>query len=184
VLNTSLMDGLSTDEATATGISTIADTWIHVSYVVQDGERNRALTIVKARGTGHSNQVRELVLSNAGVDLADVYTAQGKVLMGVARWEREQKELADSARFEVATRLKRSQLALAQAEAVARLRVVQAEIEAREAEIATLANAAGAASTVLDSDRSILLKMRHADKPSRALPPSEHRPKRDSNGAH
>ncbi|MBC8131803.1 MAG: AAA family ATPase, partial [Deltaproteobacteria bacterium] len=33
VVNTSLMDGLSTDEATATGISTIADTWIHVSYV-------------------------------------------------------------------------------------------------------------------------------------------------------
>ena len=37
----------------STGISTIADTWIHVSYVVQDGERNRALTIVKSRGTGH-----------------------------------------------------------------------------------------------------------------------------------
>jgi circadian clock protein KaiC len=67
VVNTSLMDGLSTDEATATGISTIADTWIHVSYVVQDGERNRALTIVKSRGTGHSNQVRELRLSDAGV---------------------------------------------------------------------------------------------------------------------
>lgn len=183
VINTSLMDGLSTDEATATGISTIADTWIHVSYVVQDGERNRALTIVKARGTGHSNQVRELVLSNGGVDLADVYTAQGKVLMGVARWEREQKELAEAARFEVATRLKRSQLHLAQAEAVARLRVVQAEIAAREAEIATLATAAGAASTILDSDRSVLLKMRHADKARRSVPPPEHRLKRHSNGA-
>ena len=37
VVNTSLMDGLATDEATATGISTIADTWIHLSYIVQDG---------------------------------------------------------------------------------------------------------------------------------------------------
>ncbi len=33
VINTSLLDGINTDEATATGISTLADTWIHVSYV-------------------------------------------------------------------------------------------------------------------------------------------------------
>lgn len=164
VVNTSLMNGLSTDEATATGISTIADTWIHVSYIVQDGERNRAITIVKSRGTGHSNQVRELVLSNEGVDLADVYTAQGKVLMGVARWEREQQELADAARVQVATSLKRSQLKLAQAEAAARLIVVQTEIDARNAEIATLVDAEGSMSKVLTSDKSILRKMRHADR--------------------
>ncbi len=84
VVNTSLMEGLKTDEATATGISTIADTWIHLSYVVQDGERNRALTIVKSRGTGHSNQVRELTLSDEGVTLTDVFMAQGKALMGRA----------------------------------------------------------------------------------------------------
>jgi hypothetical protein len=36
------MNGISIDEATVTGISTIADTWIHLSYIVQDGERNRA----------------------------------------------------------------------------------------------------------------------------------------------
>ena len=91
VVNTSLLEGINTDEATATGISTIADTWIHLSYVVHDGERNRALTIVKSRGTGHSNQVRELTLSDQGVTLTDVFIAQGKVLMGVARWEWEQR---------------------------------------------------------------------------------------------
>src|SRR6185295_11411666 len=69
-------------ESTDLQISTIADTWIHLSYLVLSGERNRALTIVKSRGTGHSNQVRELVLSNAGPMLADVYTAGGEVLMG------------------------------------------------------------------------------------------------------
>ncbi len=103
VINTSLMNGLSTDEATATGISTIADTWIHVSYVVHDGERNRALTIVTSRGTSHSNQVRELTLSDKGVTLTDVFVAQGKVLMGVARWEWEQGELATSRRIGVQT---------------------------------------------------------------------------------
>ncbi len=169
VVNTSLMDGLSTDEATATGISTIADTWIHVSYVVQDGERNRALTIVKSRGTGHSNQVRELTLSDSGVTLADVFVAQGKVLMGVARWEWEQEELASQQRTQVATELKRLQLQVAQAEATARLQVVQTEIDAREAEMAVLALATGSATRLIATDRAVLRKMRHADEEIGAL---------------
>jgi circadian clock protein KaiC len=163
VVNTSLMDGLSTDEATATGISTIADTWIHVSYVVQDGERNRALTIVKSRGAGHSNQVRELTLSNDGVTLTDVFVSQGKVLMGVARWEAEQEEQALAKRTHVAAELKRLQLQLLQAEAVARLQVVQTEMDARSAEIAVLADATGSASKLVRTDRAVLRKMRHAD---------------------
>jgi circadian clock protein KaiC len=163
VVNTSLSDGLSIDEATATGISTLADTWIHVSYVVQDGERNRALTIVKSRGTGHSNQVRELTLSDEGVSLTDVFVAQGKVLMGVARWEWEQEEQAKAHRIHVAAELKRLQLQLAQAEAAARLQVVQTEMEARSAEIAVLADATGSASKLVRTDRAVLRKMRHAD---------------------
>jgi circadian clock protein KaiC len=163
VVNTSLMDGLSTDEATATGISTIADTWIHVSYIVQDGERNRALTIVKSRGTGHSNQVRELSLSDDGVSLTDVFVAQGKVLMGVARWEWEQGEQAQAQRVHVAAELKRLQLQLAQAEAAARLQVVQTEMEARSAEIALLADATGSASKLVTTDQAVLRKMRYAD---------------------
>jgi circadian clock protein KaiC len=164
------MDGLSTDEATATGISTIADTWIHLSYVVQDGERNRALTIVKSRGTGHSNQVRELRLSNEGVSLTDVFVAQGKVLMGVARWEWEQEELAGTKRTKVAAELKRLQLELSQAEAAARLQVVQTEMEARSAEMALLADATGSASNLVKTDRAVLRKMRHADEDVRIGP--------------
>jgi circadian clock protein KaiC len=163
VVNTSLMDGLNTDEATTTGISTTADTWIHVSYVVQDGERNRALTIVKARGIGHSNQVRELTLSDDGVSLTDVFAAQGKVLMGVARWEWEQQEQAGKKRTLAASVLKRLQLQVAQAEAAARLQVVRTEMEARSAEIAVLADATGSASKLVKTDRAVLRKMRHAD---------------------
>ena len=168
VVNTSLEGGFTADEATATGISTIADTWIHVSYIVQDGERNRALTIVKSRGTGHSNQVRELTLSDEGVSLTDVFVAQGKVLMGVARWEWEQEEQATTKRTQVATDLKRLQLHLSQAEAAARLQVVQTEIEARNAEISLLADATGSASKLLRADRAMMRKMRHADDEVRA----------------
>jgi circadian clock protein KaiC len=168
-VNTSVMDGLSSDEATANGISTIADTWIHVSYLVQDGERNRALTIVKSRGSGHSNQVRELTLSDEGVSLTDVFVAQGKVLMGVARWEWEQEEQAGTKRIQVAAELKRLQLQLAQAEAAARLQVVQTEMEARSAEIALLADATGSATTLVRTDRAVLRRMRHADEDVRVV---------------
>jgi circadian clock protein KaiC len=182
VVNTSLMDGLSTDEATATGISTIADTWIHLSYVVQDGERNRALTIVKSRGTGHSNQVRELRLADDGVSLTDVFIAQGKVLMGVARWEWEQEELAGVKRTKVAAELKRLQLQLSQAEAAARLQVVQTEMEARSAEIAVLADATGSAYKLLKNDRAVLRRMRHADEDGRIHPGAGERTGAPMNG--
>lgn len=163
VVNTFLMEGPGTEEGTSTGISSSADTWIHVSYVVQDGERNRALTIVKSRGTGHSNQVRELTLADNGVSLTDDYIAQGEALMGVARWQREQEERAKAKRTHVAAELTRRQLQLEQAEAAARLQVIQTEMDARSAEIAVLADATGSATTLVRTDRAMLRKMRHAD---------------------
>ena len=90
VLCTSLLDqAVGNAELSESQISTIADTWLHVSYVARDGERNRALTIIKSRGTGHSNQVRELILGASGIDLVDVYVAEGEVLMGSARAQKE-----------------------------------------------------------------------------------------------
>ncbi|MEI7614367.1 MAG: circadian clock protein KaiC, partial [Betaproteobacteria bacterium] len=80
-------DALS--EGSSIQVSTVADTWIHISYAVCSGERNRALTIIKSRGTEHSNQVRELILSSDGITLANVYRADGEVLMGTARWQKE-----------------------------------------------------------------------------------------------
>lgn len=79
----------SEGEATLSRASTLADTWISLSYHVRGGERNRALSIVKSRGSAHSNQVRELVLSSDGVDLADVYQFGTEVLMGTARLHKE-----------------------------------------------------------------------------------------------
>lgn len=60
-----MLDSSEDQAATAAlGISTLADTWIHLFYLVQSGERNRALSVIKARGIKHSNQFRELVLTD------------------------------------------------------------------------------------------------------------------------
>jgi circadian clock protein KaiC len=90
VLFTSLLEGIDPHlETTALHVSTIADSWIQISYALLDGERNRALSIIKSRGSKHSKQLRELIFSDAGITLADPYTAGGQVLMGTLRLEKE-----------------------------------------------------------------------------------------------
>lgn len=139
LLCTSLLAESDTSIAgTPLGISTLADTWIHLSYQAQYGERNRALSIVKARGTGHSNQVRELILGRAGVSLREVYTAGGEVLMGTLRWEREMEEEAERQRVRAEIERRRQALKLAEAEAEARRRVIEREIEAQRTALAAL----------------------------------------------
>lgn len=111
VVCTSLVNGEDEfTETTSTQISTIADTWLHLAYLVHAGERNRTLTIVKSRGMQHSNQVRELVLGRDGVTLADVYTAGGEVLVGTARWEHEAKVREDEHRRTAERFARRAQL--------------------------------------------------------------------------
>jgi len=85
-------------ESTLGHVSTIADTWIALDYNVRAGERNRSLSVVKSRGTAHSNQQRELLLSDQGVDLADIYEYGTEVLMGTARAQKQSEERATSRR--------------------------------------------------------------------------------------
>ncbi len=135
-LCTSLNSPLETDqESTATEVSTIADTWIHLDYRPLGGERNRTLTIIKSRGTGHSNQVRELLLSNDGLTLAEVYAAGGEVLLGTARWEREEaeREKYESTRSAL-ERLER-EFSVSESELEAKIGLLQIELERKRAEL-------------------------------------------------
>lgn len=90
IVLTSLLDRNAGEaESSRSYVSTLCDSWIHLSYVVNGGERNRALTIVKSRGTAHSNQVGELLLNSDGISIAEAYTEDGAVLMGSLRWQKE-----------------------------------------------------------------------------------------------
>ena len=175
---TSLVAEEEMTEATTTQISTIADTWIHLAYVIHGGERNRTLTIVKSRGMKHSNQVRELLLSHDGVTLADVYTAGGTVLVGTARWEyeAEQRQAEQRQRAELARRRKAAEQE--EARIRAQIAALEAELAAHHLETSALADEDAAEQTRRRSDLAELLRLRHADvdterteavpKPSRA----------------
>lgn len=136
IVSTTLLDTLSAElESTSAGISTIADTWLHLSYVVSAGERNRALTIVKSRGMKHSNQVRELILANSGITLADVYTAGGEVLMGTLRWQREQQERRQRQAGEREDRRRRIESERQIRETELSIQALQQELEAQKAQL-------------------------------------------------
>ncbi len=150
-------------------ISTLADTWIQLSYLMQAGERNRGLSIIKSRGTAHSNQVRELILSDQGVTLADTYTAGGEVLMGTMRWEKESAERAASEVTEVAAKLKRVQLAAEEAELAVRAKSLQTVLVAKRVEKALLTRTTESRTNQLTRGRTAMRELRGADaaKPQR-----------------
>jgi circadian clock protein KaiC len=59
------------------GVSSLIDTWIVVREIEEEAgkRRIRGLYIVKSRGMGHSNDVRELILSDDGIELVPVDVA-------------------------------------------------------------------------------------------------------------
>jgi circadian clock protein KaiC len=141
---TSLLDEMSSQSEAGSPlqISTLADTWIHLNYLVQAGERNRGMSIIKSRGTAHSNQVRELILSDAGITVTDTYTAGGEVLMGTMRWEKESAERHASEVAAVAAKLTSVKLEAEEAELEARVRSLQVELAAKRTEKEVLARSA------------------------------------------
>lgn len=165
LLCTSLLDEMSnrTESGSPMQISALADTWIHLNYLVQAGERNRGLSIVKSRGTAHSNQVRELILSDAGVTLADTYTAGGEVLMGTLRWEKERAERVASEAAEAAAKLKRVRLDAEEAELEVRVKSLQTELVAKQVEKELLVRSTQSHEGELSRGRTQIKELRGAD---------------------
>jgi circadian clock protein KaiC len=151
-------------EGTSLEISTLSDTWIHLNYLVNAGERNRGLSIIKSRGTHHSNQVRELVLSDKGVTLADAYTASGEVLMGTLRWEKERAELLEQQEAEAMAKQKQGILDTEEAELEARLHVAQRQLDVKRAEKQAMTRLGLRRAEDLTHGRSRLHVLRGADK--------------------
>lgn len=139
-------------ESTPMQISTIADTWIHLNYLVHGGERNRGLTIVKSRGIGHSNQVRELILSKDGITLEDVYRSGGEVLMGTLRYEKERAGIMEQKVREAARQRHLLELENDAAELKARLDSLERELHFKHDQIKKTREQ----SDIDDSDREAL----------------------------
>jgi circadian clock protein KaiC len=85
VMFTALSLNTIVNEQTDEGVSSLVDAWILVRDIEFNGERNRGLYVMKSRGMKHSNQVREFVITDKGLNLIDVYLGPEGVLTGSAR---------------------------------------------------------------------------------------------------
>jgi len=148
-LFTSLTAGGSAIEATDVGVSSLMDTWILLRNLESGGERNRGLYVLKSRGMAHSNQVREFVLSHEGIQLIDVYTGPGGVLMGSERVNQESADAAEEERQKELLEERRQKMLRKHATLEAQIAALRAEIEQDR--------------TTFESDRAVATKRRKRD---------------------
>jgi circadian clock protein KaiC len=132
---TSLTSNENAPESSQVGISSLMDTWLLLRNVEFNGERNRTLFVLKSRGMAHSNQVREFVMSDNGINLVDVYLGTDRVLTGTARVAQEAMEQAQNEMRRLDHERKLRLLASKQATIAAQITALQAEAEAEAEEL-------------------------------------------------
>jgi len=130
-LFTSLTPGGSAPERTEVAISSMIDTWLLLSDNELGGERNRGLAILKSRGMAHSNQTREFLLTDHGVELRDVYIGAGTALTGSAR-------LTQAAQEQAAQMTRQQEVEHRQLQLERKRQVLEVQIAALRAEFAAL----------------------------------------------
>ena len=152
------------DEETSTvGISSLVDTWLLLRNIESDGERNRLLYVLKSRGTAHSNQVREFVLTDHGVELVDVYVGPAGVVTGSARLVQEAQERGAEQRRGEELRHRRRELRRGIVEAEAQLAVLQDDLAAERAELERIEARQQRQAADAEAERSVLAAQRWAD---------------------
>lgn len=97
-------------EPTEMHVSSLMDVWLILKNVEGNGERNRIFSIIKARGMAHSNQLREFILSDEGIQLLDLYKGTEGVLFGSARMAQESREAGEWLRRNEETERKKREL--------------------------------------------------------------------------
>lgn len=135
---TSLSSDPSRAEITDVGISSLIDTWLHLQSIEVGGERNRGLFVIKSRGMAHSNQIREFMLTDHGVELADVYVGSSGVLTGSARIAQEQREHGEAARHQRDLERREREVQRRREVLAAQIRALQLQQESEEEELRRL----------------------------------------------
>lgn len=126
---TSLTQGHVNLEQTENSVSSFADTWLLLRDFEVNGERNRLMYVLKSRGTHHSNQVREFIIDDNGINLVDVYLGPEGMLTGSAR-------VAAEARAKSTELVRKNAMATSKRELKHKRLAILAQIQSLNAELA------------------------------------------------
>lgn len=163
VIYTDLIRGDLISEKPEMFISSLIDTWILVRNFEYNGERNRGLTILKSRGMPHSNQIREFVMTDNGIELIDPYIGPAGVFMGSAKFAQEMKDKAEVLNARRNLDHKQMMLKEKQKELVAKIAALKAQYKAEGKELENTIEMARQNIGLEAKDRKMLASVRRAD---------------------
>jgi circadian clock protein KaiC len=154
----------SNNELTDMSISSLIDTWLLLRDIEIGGERNRGLYILKSRGMDHSNQIREFILTNNGIELLDVYVGPEGVLTGSARLSQESKNDAEQLLRKQEIERNKYSLELKRAAMEAQIVVLKSEFKETESEALKVIELEKAKTETFAVDKKNMAESRKADK--------------------
>lgn len=162
-LFTSLTQGGHALQQSEAGMSSLMDSWLLLQDYEGNGERNRVLYVLKARGMAHSNQVREFLISDHGIDVVDAYIGPSGVLTGSARAAQEALEKAAVLTGQQeAARLKR-EVERKRAAIERQIGGLRSDYESESAELRRIAEQVGTSTRMLTTERAESGRLRQAD---------------------
>ncbi|MCE8429313.1 MAG: circadian clock protein KaiC [Candidatus Methanoperedens sp.] len=153
-------------EQTEFGISSLMDTWLLLRDIEIGSERNRGLYILKSRGMAHSNQIREFLLTDDGIDLVDVYLGPAGVLTGTARIAQEIQEKAAQNLHKREIEQKKREIYRRRAAIKARIAALNSEFEESQEDFDKLTQQEEAQERTLAEEQAKIAHLRAADKPN------------------
>jgi circadian clock protein KaiC len=160
---TSLTGSTTGAEDSEVGVSSLMDVWLLVKNIESNGERNRGLYVLKARGIGHSNQVREFLLTDKGIELVDAYVGSEGVLMGSARAAQTARENAATLDREEARQRRRRELQRKQELYEAQIVALRGQYETERDAILWELDEDQKRESIAATQRLEMARLRHAD---------------------
>ncbi|PIO96538.1 circadian clock protein KaiC [Pleomorphomonas carboxyditropha] len=145
---------------TDSGLSSLMDAWILLLNRESNGEFNRELYLLKARGLSHSNQVREFVMDSDGIRLMLPYMGQGKALTGAARRVAEAQERRQERLREIEAEKAQHLIEQRRRRTLAQIEILRSELEADEAELRGLVETETDRRTQIETDEAEMRQSR------------------------
>ena len=162
-LFTSLTNGGRALQQSEIAMSSLMDSWLLLQDVEGNGERNRVLYVLKARGMAHSNQVREFLISNRGIDLVDAYIGPSGVLTGASRVAQAAREKAEALAGQHEAERRKRELQRKRRALERQIGGLRSEHESGAEELRRIDEQAGTQTRMLDTERNELGRLRQAD---------------------
>jgi len=162
-LFTSLTQGGQALQHTEMAMSSLMDSWVLLQDFEGNGERNRVLYVLKARGMAHSNQIREFLISDRGVDLVDAYIGPNGVLTGSARAAQTASEKAAALAAQQESGRRKREIVRQRAALERQINGLRSEHEAGAEELRQIDEEVGTQTRQLNTERTELGRLRQAD---------------------